>query len=69
MGLNRHQAGKKQAELRTGAVPLIGEVAAVVVAVTQPRGQITQSGFLAALEGSALHSQAEETRAVGGFWP
>lgn len=51
----------------TWAVSLIWIVSTVVVAVTHPWGQITQSSFLTALEGRSFHSQAEETGAIGGF--
>lgn len=51
----------------TWAVSLIGKVSTVVVAITDPRGQITQCGFLTALEGNSFYSQAEETRAVCGL--
>lgn len=52
----------------TWAVSLIWKVSTVVVAVTHPWGQITQSSFLTALEGCSFHSQAEETGAISGFW-
>lgn len=59
---------KGETKRPTWAVPLIWKVSTVVVAVTHPWGQITQSCFLTALEGRSFHSQSEETGTIGGFW-
>lgn len=48
-------------------ISLIRKVSTVIIAVAHPRGQITQSGFLTALEGRSFNSKAEETRAIGGL--
>lgn len=48
-------------------VSLIGKVSTIIVAITHPRRQITQSGFLTALEGRSFNSEAEETGTISGL--
>lgn len=48
-------------------VSFIRKVSTVIVEVTHPRGQITQSGFLTAQERGPFDSKAEKTGAISRF--
>lgn len=48
-------------------VSLIRKVTTVIVAVTHPQGQVTQSGFLTVLERGSFNSKPEKTGAIGGL--